>query len=360
MELFNQIIHVDFIAITTLVYLAIFMVNNKAYDKKINNYYLYSLCLTFALTITDNFDYYYSGLDEPHRIHTVFIMAGYIIRVFLLQSAIFILKRNGMTTREKVFLFAPAVLNTLVILSAPFTDRVFWIDENNVLHRELLSYTPHVTSLTYFFTAVGIAIKRYRQGYKQEGVLLFVSLSAVMTGVVSEIILKTRGVLISAVLLMLAFYYLYLHMEHFKRDNLTGVLNRMSFFADIEESKRNRITAFTEIDMNGLKQINDTYGHEAGDKAISEVSNVILHSIPIKSHLYRLGGDEFGVLFKDIDMTEVERAINKIRAAIDRSGYSCAIGTAEWNDDMSFSEIYNLADNRMYEDKKKQKKELND
>lgn len=243
MELFKQIIQVDFIAIITFVYLALFMRANRAYDKSVNKYYFYSLALAAILTVADNLDYCYSGLPSPHPEHKIFIMIGYITRVFLLQSAVFILKRNSLSKRTVMLLSAPALINVAVILSALFTDRVFWIDENNVLHRELLSYTPHVTSLTCFFTTLGISIKRYRQGYKDEGRLLFVSLAAVMTGVVSEIVLKTRGVLISAVLLMLAFYYLYLHMEHFKRDTLTGVLNRMSFFADIEDLNKGTITA---------------------------------------------------------------------------------------------------------------------
>lgn len=328
---------------------------NRAYDKSVNKYYFFSLALVAILTVADNLDYYYSGLSEPHPAHKVFIMIGYITRVFLLMSAVYILKRDSLTQRARLLLLAPAMLNVAVILSAFFTDKVFWIDENNVLHRELLSYTPHVTSLTYFFTTLAISIKRYRQGYRDEGRLLFISLAAVMTGVVSEIVLKTRGVLISAVLLMLAFYYLYLHMEHFKRDTLTGVLNRMSFFADIEDTQRGAITALCEIDMNGLKQINDTQGHESGDRAIRDISAIILGCIPNSSHLYRLGGDEFAVLFRGIDIVDAELIIEKLRSEIDASPYSCAIGLAEWNSSLSFSEIYNLADRRMYEDKKRQK-----
>lgn len=271
------------------------------------------------------------------------------------MSAVYILKRDSLSKRAKLLLLAPALINVAVILSAFFTDKVFWIDENNVLHREMLSYTPHVTSLTYFFTTLAISIKRYRQGYKDEGRLLFISLAAVMTGAVSEIVLKTRGVLISAVLLMLAFYYLYLHMEHFKRDTLTGVLNRMSFFADIEDTQKGAITALCEVDMNGLKQINDSEGHEAGDKAIKDISALILRCIPSSSHLYRLGGDEFAVLFRNVDMAHIDRIISQLRREIDYSPYSCAIGLAQWDSRLSFSEIYNLADQRMYEDKKRQK-----
>lgn len=67
LELFKQIIHVDFIALITFIYLALFMRANRAYDKSVNKYYFFSLTLVAVLTIADNLDYYYSGLPEPIR-----------------------------------------------------------------------------------------------------------------------------------------------------------------------------------------------------------------------------------------------------------------------------------------------------
>lgn len=107
--------------------------------------------------------------------------------------------------------------------------------------------------------------------------------------------------------------------------------------------------------MNGLKQINDSKGHEAGDRAIKEVSALILKCLPGSSYLYRLGGDEFAVLFRKIAMPEIDSVIIRLCRELENSPYSCAIGLAQWNSSKSFSEIYNLADERMYEDKKKQK-----
>lgn len=355
MQLFTQIIHVDFIALAILLYLVIFMRANDVFEHEINSRFTLTLALLVVLVIVDNLDYYYSGLAAPHPLHRFIIMAGYITRVYLILSAVFILKPNDLTKRQKVLLIIPAVLNTLIILSALFTDKVFWIDESNVLHREALSFAPHVVSMTYFFVVLGIAVRRYRRGYRVEASILFVSLGAILMGVVGEIILKTRGLLVSAILLMLAFYYLYLHMEHFKRDTLTGALNRMSFFADIKKFRPDTITAFCEIDMNGLKQINDLLGHAAGDKAIVTVARAVLDHLPNHSYLYRLGGDEFAILFCETDMAAVEQVIADIRAELARTGYVCAMGVAKWEIAWPFNEIYNLADQRMYLDKKHQK-----
>lgn len=353
MQLFSQLVHVDFIALVVLLYLMIFMRANKVYDREINSRFTLSLVLLPLLVVSDNLDVYYSGLDTPHPFHKIVIMAGYITRVFLLMSSVFILKGASLTRRQKALLLTPSVLNAVIILSSLFHDKVFWIDENNVLHREILSFAPHVLSLIYFFTVLVIAIRRYRQGYRDEGLILFVSLAAVMMGVVAEIVLKTRGVLVSAILLMLSFYYLYLHMEHFKRDTLTGALNRTSFFADIQRVKN--ITALCEVDLNGLKKINDSHGHAQGDRAIVAVSRAILGFLPSHSFLYRLGGDEFAILFCDTDMAAVEQVIAQIEAALKKTEYTCGIGVAQWNPHWPFQEIYSLADQRMYADKNRKK-----
>ena len=357
MQLLTQIVHVDFVALLTLLYLAIFIHFNRAYEKKITGSYIHALLLLALLVLSDNVDYYYSGLPYRSSAHPWFIMAGYILRVLLIFAAIFILSQGGLSKKKIALLSVPAVINILVILTAPFNPMVFWIDEGNVLHREILSYVPHAMSGIYFIVVIVMTVQRFRKGYKEEGFLLCVALASILFAVIAEIALKTRGVLISAILMMLAFYYLYLHMEHFKQDNLTGVFNRMSFFADLERAHPGSITAFCEIDMNDLKKINDNIGHMEGDQALVSVSRTIQSCLPDSCRLYRLGGDEFAVLFRSIEPERCGKIVEEIRGAMEKTGYSCAVGLAEWGEAQSFQQIYNLADQRMYEDKRRMKDE---
>lgn len=353
MQLLSQIVHVDFIALIAVLYLVIFIHFNRAYDKKISGPYIRTLLLLALLVISDNVDYHYSELPYPSPAHPYFIMAGYMLRVFLILAAIFIVSGNALPKKKIALLSIPAILNTLVILTAPVNKMVFWIDESNVLHREILSYVPHVVSGIYFILVVIMTVQRYRKGFLEEGLLLTVSLISILFAVVAEIVLKTRGLLISAILMMLAFYYLYLHMEHFKRDTLTGAFNRMSFFADLERTHPGTITAMCEIDMNNLKLINDSLGHASGDTAITTVAHAIQTCLPSQCRLYRLGGDEFAVLFYSMEAQKCTEIINLIRAEIAKTSYSCAIGIAFWDVNQDFQQVYNLADSRMYEDKRR-------
>ena len=355
MELYSQLIQVDFISVVTIVYLIIFMASNDAYDHRINTLFSFSLTLLLCLTVSDNLDYYFSRLTTPNPLHKYVLMLGYILRVMLLMSAVFILRHNELTRRMKLLLWLPVIADVLVVMSQLFGDTLFTIDENNGIHKYLLSYVPHAASLVYFFTVLVIAVKRHRKGNRQEALIIYVMLAAVMGAVVSEIILKTRGILISAISLMLAFYYLYLHMEHFKRDTLTGTLNRMSFFADMKRFRPESITALCELDMNDLKRINDVQGHAEGDKAIRTIADTVMKCLPGGSYLYRLGGDEFAVLFMNTDRDRVEAAVSRIRTELSKTPYVCAMGVAYWSSGSSFSEIYNLADMNMYEDKRRLK-----
>jgi len=92
-------------------------------------------------------------------------------------------------------------------------------------------------------------------------------------------------------------------------DPLTGVFNRRAFELDwqhIETAIQGRRinVAFMLIDCDRFKTLNDTYGHDRGDKVLIEISSSIQHCLRTSDKLYRLGGDEFAVLF--IDATDEE------------------------------------------------------
>jgi diguanylate cyclase (GGDEF)-like protein/PAS domain S-box-containing protein len=92
-------------------------------------------------------------------------------------------------------------------------------------------------------------------------------------------------------------------LAHF--DSLTGLPNRM-LLSDrlqqaITQSKRRNLTfAVVFIDLDGFKEVNDTYGHDCGDRLLVEVSRRMKHVLRIGDTLARLGGDEFVVLLIDL------------------------------------------------------------
>ena len=105
------------------------------------------------------------------------------------------------------------------------------------------------------------------------------------------------------------------------------------------------------IDLNGLKQINDEQGHEAGDSFIRRAAQQIVAVFP--EHTYRIGGDEFVVIYPDILQQQFEFLINQLRLNARQHHVSISCGSVWRTECMALDEMLKEADEKMYEDKKK-------
>ena len=153
-------------------------------------------------------------------------------------------------------------------------------------------------------------------------------------------------------------------------DALTGIKNRNAY--KVREDlmnmriKEHRQPEFAIIvfDVNDLKFINDTQGHEAGDRCIRAACEIICKTFK-RSPVYRIGGDEFVVISQDEDYNRSEYLIGIIsrnnEEALSKGGIVIACGMARFSNEESVSEVFEIADKRMYENKhdlKKQKENL--
>lgn len=148
-------------------------------------------------------------------------------------------------------------------------------------------------------------------------------------------------------------YYLAYH------DILTGLSNRAAFEIKIQELiSRKEMFDLVLLDLNKLKQINDTLGHQAGDHAIRYLATILQEAAGTEHHTARLGGDEF-VLLLTIDKTE--SIIKQIRKQLaipmklsnsEQMTLSASIGISRYPlDGEIMDELYSVADKRMYEEK---------
>ncbi len=100
------------------------------------------------------------------------------------------------------------------------------------------------------------------------------------------------------------------------RDSLTGILNRFAFQEElnriISNSKRtNTKFALLLLDLDHFKKVNDTYGHDIGDKLLQEVTNRVLPNIRTEDVFARIGGDEFVLIFTNIKNDTLEKLVKK-------------------------------------------------
>lgn len=112
-------------------------------------------------------------------------------------------------------------------------------------------------------------------------------------------------------------YYIQKLEEASFRDALTGLFNRrysmLVLKTEILRVKRYGITStVVMLDMDGLKQINDTYGHDAGDLALREVAKVLQENLRVTDLCARYGGDEFVILMPETDEQNAKKAVERM------------------------------------------------
>ena len=143
-------------------------------------------------------------------------------------------------------------------------------------------------------------------------------------------------------------------------DELTRCLNRHAYENDINKLKICDEWVYISIDLNGLKRVNDTYGHVAGDELIRAAADCMKNSFNEYGKVYRIGGDEFAVIITE-DINEFENMIHRFKSNItnwhgefvDSMAVSYGwVFSTEGNWD-SIYEISKAADERMYESKER-------
>lgn len=142
-------------------------------------------------------------------------------------------------------------------------------------------------------------------------------------------------------------------------DELTKCLNRRAYDSDMEKLDLSSEWVYISLDLNGLKQANDTFGHSAGDELICAAANCMKFAFASYGKIYRIGGDEFVALLTQ-SVTDLESILQVFDSSIQdwHGKYSNSISvsygvvkSSEQNFDL-VQEISKLADERMYQNKK--------
>jgi len=148
-------------------------------------------------------------------------------------------------------------------------------------------------------------------------------------------------------------------------DLLSGYENRMAFEHKLRECKemadQGKNVTILVFDVNNLKTINDTEGHEAGDKYLKNTADIIFENLNGLGPLYRIGGDEYTVVFANQSERDINAVLeslqNEKRMAYKKQPFSCAFGAATFDklEDDSLKDTFKRADEAMYVHKKQLK-----
>lgn len=142
-------------------------------------------------------------------------------------------------------------------------------------------------------------------------------------------------------------------------DQLTGIYNRHKFeelFAlESERSRRfSQPLSLILIDIDHFKRVNDTHGHDVGDKVLVQLSAIVQETIRKIDIFARWGGEEFLLLCPGTDIENVREIAEKIRASVENASFpvvekvTISLGLSSFNPDDSFNELFKRADQGLY------------
>lgn len=145
-----------------------------------------------------------------------------------------------------------------------------------------------------------------------------------------------------------------LNGEEYRRDSLTGLLNRNAFDDDVEfiQATHDKPLTVMYMDLIGLHEINNHLGHARGDVVLCELADAARAYFG-DDNIYRIGGDEFVIISFAHSMAQSARQMGYMRQELLDHGCELSVGMAESDDGEDIPDLVNQAENEMRKDKKR-------
>jgi diguanylate cyclase (GGDEF)-like protein len=268
----------------------------------------------------------------------------------------------------KLYLVPFFVLIAILIIT-PFTGAMFTIDSANVYHIGFLFNFFIAIDYLYFAYILFKLILNFRKMDKHKSFSLIVCLMPLIFGVVLQSVYHDLNLILPGASLSLLFIYFNVQNRNMNTDYLTGTNNRMysdSYISDkIKRSTSDNTFSGIMIDIDNFKEINDKYGHQAGDEALETTARLMKLSIGRKDFLARIGGDEFLIILHADsyeDLTKIVERINFNFENYNKTGrvpyklnFSMGYDVYDYHKHMTKEQFFKHIDRLMYYSKRKKK-----
>lgn len=289
--------------------MATMVLRNPVIEKRIRMDYLMCFIVLDIIVITEWLNFFLNGKSEATRILHYAVKCTEFCFIPLLPAIATLAFSHG--KYKKVLVYANLVHWVFEIVSC-FTGFVFYMDASNSYHRADLYiifvafYSLESVLLLYELVQYGKPFQNNNYVTISFGVVFLIS------GIGLQILdtnIKTSWLTVELALII---SYIYVNDMALQTDKLTGLLNRWCYERHIESVNFN--TAVCIFDVNNFKSVNDTYGHLVGDECLKKSAELIRKTFAKDAKCYRIGGDEFCVIFKRIKQSSVNE--KKVKSLI--------------------------------------------
>lgn len=256
-------------------------------------------------------------------------------------------------------------INVVLLILSQFYGWYYYIDSNNTYHRGLLFLFPALITIILMFAAFVITVKNRNWLERRSFLSLVFFPVPPFLCIIFQVAYYGVSLMLNGVSISLLVVFLNIQNRSIYTDHLTGVSNRKRLDAHLKKkissSTAQKSFAAIMLDLDNFKTINDTFGHNIGDKALVDVARLLKKSIRANDFIARFGGDEF-ILVLDItnssDLETVIYRINKNLVKFNESSFNLykiafSMGYAFYNYDshLNGEEFIKQLDTLMYKNK---------
>ncbi len=272
--------------------------------------------------------------------------------------------RNYKRTMHKAkIIMLPWLIEIAAIVCNLFVEGLmFSISDSNVYQRGYGSIIGYVSLMVYFAYSMYLVDSSKRKGINLSFFPVMYFIVPCAMGVVIQLLcygISTSWVIVSVTML---FVQMQAYAENLYTDELTGLYNRRYLNGTLAKRGNSSKALYgIMIDLNNFKQVNDTFGHSVGDRAICTMGDILFKSMPDEGTAIRYAGDEFIVLLTDVPEEYVSVTIDDIKNELKKFNalgvepytLSAAMGYAKFEAGDDAGAFLTHMDSKMYEDKRK-------
>ena len=345
-DLLNYYLAHNFALVITAIGFFIMYLNPTSRLKRHSALLMIDMVLVVLLSIATTIEYRFETLKVTYPILYVAVIAGYSLRPAIIYMLILTFRKPEVKTN--LLLGLPVVINFVLSAFSPLNHWLFHYDaSNNFVRNVPWGYIPHITCGFYLVLLAILMFRLFLEDDRSQAIAAVFLLVANTTATLLETFDVVEDILNQTTAASILFYFVFIYTYFKKRDVLTGLLDRHTFYIDYA-SYHHRVTALVCFDLNGLKTINDHQGHASGDIALKTLGRIFRANTDKSLKFYRLGGDEFEAIFLDKSEEVLKERLDKISQAVREAGYACSIGYAIREKDDSVDDLLHKADEAMY------------
>lgn len=376
---------INYPSVIGFLFLLTFLATNSTTDTRIKRMFYLMIAVEFIEMLAYSLELWTTTFETLSPMRLWLSAVGYSVRPFIFYLMLMLALRDFATKKTSWLLAIPALINILVAFSVFFTDIAYSYTPDNLFQRGPLGFNTHLTVILYLVILVIAVFRTHADRPKLETLIIFVISLLSLFAMILEAVWSIRTINRTSIIMITIFYYMFFQtqnhnislskeqhirsqLEYANRfDSTTGVLNKKAF----NEAAKNLLISqdtqplsslgFLLLDLDHLKEINDTLGHAVGDLAIMDMANSIQSLCRKNDLIGRFGGDEFCVLIPNIPKQRFYALLDDVQTAV-RKEYTAANATiaatvsigAVYSEDVRnliYEQLFHMADEALYDAK---------